>query len=147
MKVVINKSKNRFWLSPKALKMICEDKNIDAFFYKKEFKADNKFAYKMTEEDFNNNDPDFIYTIYNKDFGNIVRLSNYRYKFSIREELEDMYEFKNRADTSLVKVVELLGKRAGLYCNLKVIEIPDSAFDIRAYTDGRCKEHLLYEIK
>ena len=64
-----------------------------------------------------------------------------------KEELEDMYEFKNRADTSLVKVVELLGKRAGLYCNLKVIEIPDSAFDIRAYTDGSCKEHLLYEIK
>ena len=51
MKVVINKSKNRFWLSPLALKMICEDKNIDAFFYKQEFKANNKFAYKMTEED------------------------------------------------------------------------------------------------
>ena len=30
MKVVINKSKNRFWLSPLAFKMICEDKNIDA---------------------------------------------------------------------------------------------------------------------
>lgn len=146
MKVVINKSKNRFCLSHLALKMICEDKKIDAFFYKQEFKSGNKFAYKMKKEDFFNSDDNFFITIYKKDYGNTIKLTSDKHKFSIKSELYDMYEFKNREDESLVNIVETLGDKASFDCDLRIIEIPDKAFNIYAYIDERNNEHIVYDI-
>lgn len=146
MKVVVNKECSKFWLSPLAMKMLFELKGIKAYFYKSEFKPNVKFAYKMNDEDFNNYNESIFFTVYNKDYGEVLKNPGNKWRNNIKSYFNDLYQFKNREDKDLIKVIETLGEKACLGCKLIVIEIPNNVKDVYVGFDEKRKEVILYDL-
>ena len=114
MKVILNKCYGGFDVSDKGYKLYAQKKHIPLYLYKGNYST----GYYEKRSGAMNNRFGFIY--FTKDFGDCFKPTDEDFKYSL--SLSD----KHREDSTLIEVVEELGKEAsGRFGDLVVVDIPD----------------------
>ena len=123
-KIILNKDYGGFGLSYAAYKLYAKKKGINLFVYERATTKDGYSGFTYKKVDKPSSDVFAYYT--NKDFGDVVILSDDKVLKDFHETYSVDLNRDMRADPTLVEVVEELGSAAdGWAAKLVIVEVPD----------------------